>query len=278
MPSLVDAIRQESTLTPLPKGGEGLTIGIDAIMNIAQSQGIDGYIVEAEALKNDIYPTRYIRNFDGLTPAQQITLLESSVAQVGLGGLGGSLLDILLRTGIGTIRGADGDIFEESNLNRQALSAPDNMDIPKADAASKRAAYVNPSINFTGKNDFLSPSTFPDFLHGVDLAIDALGGLKSRLALQHAASDAGIPMVTGALAGWTGYVGVVMPGNSGPADIMGSNNAAEEKLGCPAPAVTFFASVMANEVVKVLTGVGDTLDSAMLIVDLQNLSFERILL
>jgi molybdopterin/thiamine biosynthesis adenylyltransferase len=93
--------------------------------------------------------------------------------------------------------------------------------------------------------------------------------------LQQAASRAAIPLVTGALAGWTGYVAVVMPGQIGPADLMGTDNGGEEKLGCPAPAVNLVASIMASEVVNVLTG-APALAGKMLVMDLRSHAFETI--
>ena len=276
MSSLAEALRKSAVTIDLPKGSRGDTLGIKAVARIAQGHGLPGHVVEAEALKLDIIPSRYLRNMDSITATDQIKLLESSIAQVGLGGLGGTLLEMFLRTGIGTIRGADGDDFEESNLNRQALSTPDNLNAPKVSVATSRAQEINPSLTFEGLNTFLTKDSLPDFLTGTDLAIDALGGLEMRLALQHAATDAGIPLVTGALAGWTGYVGTVMPGQLGPANIMGQDNGAEEKLGCPAPAVTFIASLMATEVIKILSGQPSDLASAMLVIDLKTLTFEKI--
>lgn len=276
MPSLAESIRACAVNVSLPKGGTGDTIDVDSVATIADEYHIPGHAVEAEALRHTIFPTRYLRNMDGITAADQIKLLKSTIAQVGLGGLGGSLLEIFLRTGIGTIRAADGDDFEGSNLNRQALASMKNLDRPKTEAARERAQSVNPSISLETRNDFLTEQTFPDFIQGTHLAIDALGGLTSRLALQRAAAEAGIPLVTGALAGWTGYVGVVLPGHPGPADIMGQDNAAEEKLGCPSPAVTFMASLMANETVKILTGNQSPLTGSMIIIDLKSLTFETI--
>lgn len=276
--SLVEALRSSAIPTTLPKGGEGLTVDIASVAELALCFAVSGHVVEAEALKNDIIPTRYLRSMDSITQATQIRLLESSIAQVGLGGLGGTLLEIFLRTGIGKIRAADGDHFEESNLNRQALSSPKMLGKPKSEAAQIRAKAINPSIELDTRNEFLTTDSLPEFIAGTDLVVDALGGLETRLALQQAAANKDIPMVTGALAGWTGYIGVVLPGQPGPADIMGHDNGAEEKLGCPAPAVTFYASLMANEAVKLLSGHPSQLAGSMLIVDLATLTFERITL
>lgn len=275
-PSLADAIRIHAVRAPLPRGQEGETLTLDAVKKLSGEFNLPGYSVEAEALRNNIFPLRYLRNMDGITSTDQINLLESSIAQVGLGGLGGNLFEMFIRVGIGRIRAADGDNFEESNLNRQALSSPDNLKLPKANAAFERAKAINTSVVVDARNDFLDERTLPDFLHGCDVAVDALGGLTTRLALQQASTQEGIPLVTGALAGWTGYVGVVHPGNPGPADIMGQDNAAEEILGCPAPAVTLIASLMASETINLLTTPSPTDAPSMLVIDLKSLSFENI--
>ncbi|QJB57983.1 ThiF family adenylyltransferase [Pseudodesulfovibrio sp. zrk46] len=278
MASLGDLLRQQAVNIDLPKGGTGDIVSVCAVDEIAQQLNMPGHTVEAEALKRDIIPTRYLRNMDSITATDQIQLLESRIAQVGLGGLGGNLLEMFLRTGVGYIRGADGDTFEESNLNRQLLSMPDAIGIPKAEAAAKRAASLNSSTTFEGHNSFLTKDNLPDFLEGADVAIDALGGLEMRLALQQAAAQKNIPLVTGALAGWTGYVGVVLPGQVGPANIMGDDNGAEEKLGCPAPSVTFMASLMAAETVRLLTGSKSPLAGTIMVIDLKSLTFEKITL
>jgi molybdopterin/thiamine biosynthesis adenylyltransferase len=278
MVTLLEAIHSRAAAMKLPFGGNGLTLENVDIADLANEYSIPGHIVEATALKAGIYPLRYVRNMNSITPEGQHRLLGSSIALVGLGGLGGSLLDHFLRSGVGTLRCADGDRFETSNLNRQSLCTNNNLSSGKTDAALRRAAEVNPSVTIETTQSFLDKTSMPSFTQGVDVVVDALGGLKNRLALQKAAATNNIPMVTGALAGWTGYVSVVLPGKKGPADIMGENNSAEETLGCPAPAVSFIASLMANEIMRLLIHQTSPLTSAMLIVDLKKLSFEKVTL
>lgn len=274
--ALATAIREHSKAATLPNGEKGKVIDITSVAELSKVHATAGHVIEAEAIRAGVIPTRYLRSMDSITADDQITLLESRLAQVGLGGLGGTLLELFLRLGIGQIHAADGDHFEESNLNRQILSSPQTLNKPKAEAAAARGKLINPSVSLKADNVFLTQQSLPDFLKDVDIVIDALGGLETRLALQKAASNARIPMVTGALAGWTGYVSVVLPGKQGPADLMGRDNGAEEQLGCPAPAVTLFASIMATEAVKVLTGKSSLLTGSMLIIDLQTLSFDTV--
>jgi molybdopterin/thiamine biosynthesis adenylyltransferase len=273
--SLEDSIRSLAQSRALPWGGSGPVLDVHDITALSRQYGLPGCKVEAQALEMDITPARYLRNRQSIGREEQIRLLRSSVAQVGLGGLGGSLLEQFLRLGIGRVRAADGDRFEASNLNRQALSDLNGLDHEKTLAAHRRAKDVNPSTSLETRAEYLTPETLPGFLEGCELAVDALGGLTMRGHLQQASARAGIPLVTGALAGWSGYVAVVMPGQLGPADLMGTDNGGEEKLGCPAPTVNLVASLMALEVVNVLTG-KPTLAGRMLIIDSRSHTFETI--
>ena len=83
---------------------------------------------------------RYIRNLGALTEQECARLRTKTVFVAGCGGLGGYLIEMLLRLGVGAIRAADGDVFEASNLNRQLLSSTRNLGRSKAAAAANRAA------------------------------------------------------------------------------------------------------------------------------------------
>nr|WP_321514171.1 HesA/MoeB/ThiF family protein [uncultured Pseudodesulfovibrio sp.] len=278
MKHLLNAIHTHARSTLLPWGEAGTIISSDDVIALSQMNDIPGHAIERLAISEGIHPLRYLRNMQSITGEGQMRLLDSTIAQVGLGGLGGNLLEQFLRMGVGTIRAADGDHFEESNLNRQELSTLGNINKSKAQAATQRAMDINPSVTFLGTDEFLTPESLPAFISNADIVIDALGGLETRLHLQRAAAEVGIPLVTGALAGWTGYVGVVMPGDTGPADIMGLDNEAEGILGCPAPTVMLIASLMAAEAVKLLTDINSPLEKKMLVVDLSTATFETVTL
>ena len=168
--------------------------------------------IDAQALRLGIMPARYQRNHSAFSHVQQIRLLESTVCLVGLGGLGGIVLEGLARLGVGCIRGADGDVAEVGNCNRQLLATEQTLGMNKAAAARERMEQINPCVRFKAVEKYLCAEEMAEFLDGADLAVDCLGGLEYRLALQNAAQRVGIPMVTGAIAGWSGYVGTVGAG------------------------------------------------------------------
>ncbi len=257
-----------------------------SIAAAAEQTGLSLRQVEIAALREGIIPEHYLRNFAAYTFGEQILLLESAVFLVGLGGLGGHLLEIMGRAGVGFITALDGDVFEAHNLNRQLLSTTNFVGRPKAEAAAKRMAAINPAVNFKAYEQYLEVETngsVRDFelrrgLERADLVVDALGGLKDRLGLQNAAARADIPMVTAALAGNTGWVATVLPGHPGPADFLGSGNAAEDLLGTPAPAVALAASIQAAETLRILRGHPPTLAGKMLLFDLDANTFETVTL
>lgn len=278
LPSLPELIQTGARQRMLPTGEQGSVIALKDVASISAALAIPGWQVEAEALGMCVIPERYLRNMNAVSRLMQKRLLQSRIAQVGLGGLGGILLELFARSGIGRIWAADGDQFEESNLNRQLLSTPENLGTLKSEAARRHCENLNPSVEITTSNEFLTTATLPSFVASGEVVVDALGGLDTRAALQKAATQNNVPLVTGALAGWTGYASVVMPGESGPSDIMGIDNAAEETLGCPASSVTFFASLMATEAINIMTSGKSSLAGKMLVVDLKAMSFDLVTL
>lgn len=156
---------------------------------------------------------RYIRNLGALTEEECAALREKTVFIAGCGGLGGYLLEMMLRLGVGGIRAADGDVFEASNLNRQLLSTPALLGSGKAAAAAARAREVNPEVRFTAVSDYVTEKNAAELVKGCDAVLDALDNIASRRLLARACAEAGVPLVHGAICGWTAQAAVVMPGD-----------------------------------------------------------------
>lgn len=92
---------------------------------------------------------RYLRN--GIFSSQDMSKLkDKKVCIVGAGGLGGYILEMLARVGIGSITIIDGDVFDETNLNRQILSTSESLGKSKVQIAKERMDQVNPHVSVNG--------------------------------------------------------------------------------------------------------------------------------
>ncbi|MBR1456787.1 MAG: HesA/MoeB/ThiF family protein [Oscillospiraceae bacterium] len=156
---------------------------------------------------------RYIRNLGALTEQECALLRTKTVFVAGCGGLGGYLIEMLLRLGIGTIRAADGDAFEASNLNRQLLSSPSSLGRSKVEAAAMRAALVNPDVRFVPIPAFVTEENAAELIRDCSVVLDALDNIHARRILARACAQARIPLVHGAICGWSAQAAVVMPGD-----------------------------------------------------------------
>jgi molybdopterin/thiamine biosynthesis adenylyltransferase len=196
------------------------------------------------------------------------------VAVVGLGGLGGSVVEGLARMGVGRLIVIDGDAFEDHNLNRQTLSAEANLGAHKVEAARRRVAQINSAVEVTGHATVLTRENAPELLQGAKVVVDALDRLPTRLMLQDAAQALGVPMVHGSIAGYLGQVMTVFPGDPGLRSLYPCgqvpDQGAEVQLGCPAATPMMVAAWQVQEVLKILLDRGESLRNRLLIMDAES--------
>lgn len=218
---------------------------------------------------------RYIRNLNALSEEECRLLLQKDICVVGCGGLGGYIIELLLRIGVRKITAADGDVFEASNLNRQLLSNETVIGENKAKTAFLHAKTVNSDVEFVYHDTFFSESSSKDLIAGHDLVFDALDNIESRRILAKACDAEGIPLVHGAICGWMAQVSVLMPG-SGLIDKLYPESAKIKDKTSLSFSPSLCASLQVSEGVKVLTGKGENLSGSVLYADLLNLEFEII--
>jgi len=221
---------------------------------IAAETGMSLRKVEYFALQEGTVPERYDRNIGTLGPDGQRDLLAACVAVVGLGGLGGHVVETLARLGVGRIVGIDSDVFAESNLNRQLLSRRDNLGDSKAEAAARRVARINPAVEFVGH-----AVPFENLGHecwrGSGVVFDCLDGIPARRVLAERCASAGVVLVHGAIAGWCGQVGLCPPGGDLIGNLYaGEKRGAEQRMGNLPFTAAVAANLMVAEAVPVLLG------------------------
>jgi molybdopterin/thiamine biosynthesis adenylyltransferase len=246
-------------------------IDLASLERIAQEHGLARRETEAALLEMGILPRRYLRNWGTLGLDGQRALFRSCVAVIGLGGLGGYVVECLARLGVGRLVLVDGDVFLDHNLNRQVLSCEGNLGRAKAEVAAERVGAINPAVEVVAYAEYATRESLPGMLSGTDVVIDALDRLPTRLVLQDAAARLGVPMVHGAIAGMMGQVMTILPGDGGLRLLYGEGElpeqGAEAQLGTPAPTPMMIAALQVQEAVKLLTGQGELLRRRTMFVD-----------
>ena len=265
----------------MPDGALKPVVSVAQIEELSIRFGIEGKLIEIAALENEVLPERYLRNFKSFLPADQIRLLQSQVTVIGLGGLGGTLVEWLARSGVGHLNLVDGDRFEDHNLNRQLLCTQERLGAFKARAAAERVCQVNSSLTVEAHTEFVAAQNAARLVDGSHAVADCLDDIKSLLTLEQACKKAGVPLISAAVAGQTGLITTIFPEDKGleliygPVEALKTTKGAETVLGNLPSTVGLIASLESAEVIKVLLGRQEhLLRNKMLAADLESHSYE----
>jgi molybdopterin/thiamine biosynthesis adenylyltransferase len=251
------------------------SLSVANVLSLAGRSGASGREAEIAALENGIVPERYARNMRTFSLEDQAALLQARVGVVGLGGLGGTVVEVLARMGVGHLRLVDGDRFEDSNLNRQLLSTVEGLGQLKSEAARARVSRINPSVDVTALFEFVTAENAEAVLAGCDVVVDCLDTLRTRFVVEDACRRIGCPLVSAAVAGSSGHVTTIFPEDKGLRLIYGEPGqlplkGAETSLGTLPYTVVFLATLECAEVVKVILKKGKLLRHKLLVADLMD--------
>jgi molybdopterin/thiamine biosynthesis adenylyltransferase len=264
-----------------PYGHTCAVISLKVSASIAQAQGIAARDVEIAALENSVTPRRYLRNIGTIGMDGQIKLLQSAVAVVGAGGLGGTIIELLARQGIGHITIIDDDRFVEQNLNRQVMSTEKNLGRYKALEAAARVARINSAVTVTTFLEKLTKGNARRLLKGAKVVADAMDNLPSRFVVEEACRELKIPLVHGTIAGFCGQLTTIFPEDAGLCGIYGSSEqfpeqGIEVKIGNPSATPAVIAAWQVQEIVKIITGIGKPIRNSLLLLDMIEGDADRI--
>ncbi len=269
-------IRSKSKKAGDEAGCEALILEDVHALKIAKKCDCTVYDVYVKTLKDGICPYRYLRNLGTISLKEQLMLAKSRVAVIGAGGLGGQVVLLLARIGIGHLAVVDGDVFEETNLNRQALCNKNSLGKSKAKQALAAVGAINPGVKVSACTVKLDYSNASEMLSRSDVIVDALDNVRDRFVLEETCKKMGIPLVHGALAGFEGQVMTIFPDDTGLKNLYGdkkgfgnSSKNSEAVFGIPAITPCLIASLQAMEVLKVILKRGKVFKNAMLYVDME---------
>ncbi|ATD67636.1 molybdopterin biosynthesis protein MoeB [Luteimonas chenhongjianii] len=140
--------------------------------------------------------------------AGQRRLGEASVLMIGAGGLGSPAAYYLAAAGVGTLRIADDDVVDRSNLQRQILHAEDRIGQPKVQSAATTLGALNPRTRIEPVAERVTSANVERLLHGVDLVLDGADNFPVRYLLNDACVLHRVPLVYGAVHRFDGQVSV----------------------------------------------------------------------
>ena len=234
----------------------------------------------------DTQKTRYSRHL--LIPevgsAGQAKLLESKVLLIGAGGLGSPAALYLAAAGVGTIGIIDFDVVDLSNLQRQVLHTSDRIGEKKVESARKTLTALNPDVTVVGHEEMLVADNVDRVIAGYDVILDGTDTFETRYILNDAAVVAGIPVVHASVFRFEGQLTTFVP-YEGPCYrcLYPTPPPPELAPGCSVAGVLgvvpgIMGLLQANEVLKLLLDMGNTLAGRLLLFDALETEFTELTL
>jgi len=284
MKAMVNAaslIRRYSKQAVSGSGQKIRLISLQDSRSVASRSGLTPLQAEIACLENGVVPMRYQRNMGSVGIEGQLKLLRSTVAVCGAGGLGGTVIELLARQGIGHLVIIDNGRFVENNLNRQVMSDEEVLRKSKVRIAAGRVSRINSAVVVRALSAYIDQSNIDSLLKGADVAVDALDSLDTRLTVEASCRRLKIPFVHGAIAGFSGQVMTILPGDKGLAAVYGlgpgrDTRGIETITGNPSATPAIIAAWEVQEVVKLITGTGTLLRDRLLFLDFAGGSLDEI--
>jgi thiF protein len=231
----------------------------------------------------DTLDTRYARQLSlpEVGHAGQELLARKRVAVIGAGGLGSTLLPILVGAGVGYLIFIDDDVVSVGNLPRQTLYTTEQVGASKALCALERLRKANPHCQLTAHQGRLTAENILELIGEVDLLIDATDNEATRRLLDRYALEQRVPWLYASLEGWCGQVALFLSDASTryadlfpEAEELSSPPSPVEPLPVIASTPALIGSIAAAEALKYLLGLPSHLTDGLLLVDSLHMSFQ----
>src|SRR4030065_1371109 len=173
----------------MPDKKDMRVIDIKSVRFIASKKRIPSLEVEVPCLEQNVVPIRYIRNIGTVGIEGQLKLLRSTVAVCGVGGLGGTIIELLARQGIGHLVIIDNDKFAENNLNRQIIATESDLRKSKVKVGAARVKKINSAVVVSAFNKTINSRNVKKLIIDASVVLDGLDNLKTRRVVAHACAD-----------------------------------------------------------------------------------------
>lgn len=202
--------------------------------------------------------------------AGQDKISNSKVLVIGAGGLGCPVLQYITAAGVGTIGIIDFDIVELSNLQRQVLFGTSSLGKNKAEAAKKRLEDLNSDISIIAYTEKLTHQNAIDLFNQYDIIVDGSDNFETRYLVNYACIITNKPFVFGAIYKFEGQVSVFNYKNGPSYRCLFPNPPKKDtvpncsEIGVLGVLPGIIGSMQANEVLKIILGIGNVLSGKLL--------------
>ena len=262
----------------------GYTNVANLAARVAEWKPAGGAWEEPHQLLTDAQRRRYSRQMliPEIGQEGQRKLLDAKVLLIGAGALGSGAAFYLASSGVGTIGLVDDDVVEESNLQRQILHTTDRLGMPKTTSGRLSINALNPETRVVEHGERLTADNVERLIAGYDVVLDGTDNFDTRYVLNDAAIKLRIPVVHGSIYRWDGQVTTFVPFEGPCYRCMYPTQPPPELA--PACSVAGVLGVLpgiiglleANEVFKLLLGVGETLAGRLLMFDAMGTTFDEV--
>ncbi len=204
----------------------------------------------------------------------QEKLTQSCILIVGAGGLGSPAALYLAASGIGKIVICDNDTVDLTNLQRQIIHNTDAIGEPKTTSARRTLHHINPEVEIMTLQEQVTEEMLVHLLYSADAVVDASDNFATRHAINQACIIQKKPLISGAVVRFDGQVSVFdLRYADNPCyhclfPLSGEDNDPNcAVMGVFAPLAGIIGCTQAAETIKVLLGIGETLNGRLLLLD-----------
>ena len=214
----------------------------------------------------------------------QKKIINSKVLIIGAGGLGCPVADLLARSGVGEIGIMDYDKVSLSNIHRQTLYTAKDVNKFKVDVVKKRLNLINKRIKINTYNRKASEKNLINIINKYNIIVDGSDNFKTKFLLNKYALKFKKVLIVGAISKFDGHI-FTFDFNSKKSPCLKcfyQSEPSDEILNCEAEGIlgstaNIVGAVQVNEVLKKILNIGKDLKSNILILDLLNLNFRKVL-
>ncbi len=204
----------------------------------------------------------------------QERLLASNALVIGAGGLGAPVCLYLAASGVGTLTVCDHDTVDLTNLQRQIVHFTDSIGRKKVESARDTIGRINPGVRVEAHAERVSGTRLEALVDGADVVIDATDNFVTRHAINRACVRSRKPLISGASVRFDGQIAVfdLRSTDSACYHCLFPEDGDLEEMRCAvmgvfAPLVGIIGASQAAEALKLIIGVGESLNGRLLMLD-----------